>query len=174
MRSERQTKVICGVAILAAIPLLVSNAASPSPEAAARKLRDAALADHTAYSIVRDLTTLFGPRPAGSAAEKNAAEWCARTMKTIGLKNVRIESFPLAEWRRGIERGEIVGRGAQALAVTALGGTASTPEGGVEGEVVLFPTLEDLRAAARGGSCREERRRTSSRRSRAGARTRSF
>ena len=130
--------------------VFVSNGAwaDPAREATAAKLRDTALTDPTAYSIVSDLTTLFGPRPAGSEAEKKAAAWCAETMKTIGLANVRIEEFPLTEWRRGIEQGEIVGTGAQSLVVTALGGTSPTPEGGVEGEVVLFPTLDALRAAS--------------------------
>ncbi len=124
-------------------------------ERTAQKLRDAALDDSTAYAIVSDLTTLFGPRPAGSSAERQAAEWCAQKMKAIGLQNVRIEKFPLTEWRRGIERGEIVGLGAQGLgaqplALTALGGTSATPDGGVEGEVVLFATLDELHAAAPG------------------------
>src|SRR5688572_11835088 len=126
------------------------TARAASAEATARKLRDAGLEDATAYSIVSDITTLFGPRPAGSAAEKEAAAWCAQKMKAIGLQNVRVEPFPLTEWRRGMERGEIVGRGAQALVVTALGGTPPTPEGGVEGEVAIFSTLDELRAAAPG------------------------
>lgn len=136
--------------VLLAASLVPNCARAASAEAAARKLRDAALEDATAYSLVGDLTTLFGPRPAGSEAERQAAAWCEQKMKAIGLKNVRVEPFPLTEWRRGAERGEIVGRGAQQLVITALGGTPPTPEGGVEGEVVIFPTLDDLRAAAPG------------------------
>ena len=130
--------------------LLTIVAATLIDTSAAQQLRDSALQDPSAYAIVSDLTTLFGPRPAGSESEKKAAEWCAQKMKSIGLKNVRLEPFPLTEWRRGIERGEIVGRGAQALAITALGGTPPTPDGGVEGEVVIFPTLEDLHNAPAG------------------------
>src|SRR5687767_546712 len=115
--SMRTLNLLAGVAVT----LIISNA--HASEGTARKLRDSALEDRTAYSIVSDLTTLFGPRPAGSEAEKNAAEWCAKTMRSIGLRNVHLESFPLTEWRRGVERGEIVGRGAQQLAITALGGT---------------------------------------------------
>ncbi|MFL6246578.1 MAG: M28 family peptidase [Thermoanaerobaculia bacterium] len=141
-----------------AITLLILASASitfgadppSSPETTARKLRQSALDDPTAYAIVSDLTTLFGPRPAGSSAEKRAAEWCAETMKSMHLANVHIEEFALTEWRRGEEHGEIVGIGAQRLVITALGGTPATEANGVEGEVVIFPTLDDLKSAADG------------------------
>ncbi|HVG25398.1 MAG TPA: M20/M25/M40 family metallo-hydrolase, partial [Thermoanaerobaculia bacterium] len=60
---------------------------------------------------------------------------------------VRIEPFPLTRWRRGTERGEIVGTPSQPLVLTALGGTPSTPSNGIEGEVAIFGTLDDLHNA---------------------------
>lgn len=135
------------VAAALMLSLLTASASRSTSEEEAIRLREAALADGSAYDFVRELTTRFGARPAGSVAEKNAAAWCAQQMKAIGLTDVRIESFPLAAWSRGSERGEIVGEGAQPLVVTALGGTTGTPEEGVEGEVAIFRTLEELQAA---------------------------
>ena len=133
-------------AALFAVTTLHAQTTIPA-ETKARALRDEALRDPTAWTIVRDLTTRFGPRPAGSPAERAAAEWTAQQMKNLGLSNVRIQSFPLAPWQRGAERGEIVGPPAQPLAITALGGIGATPEQGVEGEVAIFATLADLQAA---------------------------
>jgi len=49
-------------------------AAATDPETVAAQLRDAAMAGHDiAYSWVSELTTRFGPRPAGSANEQQAA-----------------------------------------------------------------------------------------------------
>ena len=46
--------------------LLTIVAATLIDTSAAQQLRDSALQDPSAYAIVSDLTTLFGPRPAGS------------------------------------------------------------------------------------------------------------
>ena len=51
--------------------------------AAAEALRDSALNDQIAYEFTRDMTTLFGPRPAGAATDHAAAvgppSGCVRT-----------------------------------------------------------------------------------------------
>ncbi|HJQ37780.1 MAG TPA: M28 family peptidase [Thermoanaerobaculia bacterium] len=122
----------------------------PDPEATARQLRDAALVDSEAWNAVRDLTTRFGARPAGSPAERAAAEWAAAKMTAMGLANVRVESFPLVAWKRGVERVEVLGDVTQMLAATSLGGTDPTPEAGVEGELAIFATLDELLAAKPG------------------------
>ncbi len=138
-------------ALLSILCIVISSSATgEDAEAVARRLRDAALADSEAWNAVRDLTTRFGARPAGSPAERAAAEWAAAKMKAMGLANVRVESFPLVAWKRGVERVEVLGDVPQTLAATSLGGTDPTPGAGVEGEVVIFKTLDDLRAAAPG------------------------
>jgi len=128
-------------------------AASPAnaPETVAAHLRDAALAGHDiAYSWVSELTTRFGPRPAGSASEHDAADWAAGRLKALGFENVHIESFPMTGWVRGTEGGQITSPSVQPLVVAALGESPPTPPGGIEGEVVIFPTFDDLKAAAPG------------------------
>jgi carboxypeptidase Q len=63
---------------------------------------------------------------------------------------VHIETFPLVGWLRGSESGEILTPTSQPLALAALGESPPTPPGGLEGEVVIFPTFEDLKAAQPG------------------------
>ncbi|WP_298158311.1 M20/M25/M40 family metallo-hydrolase [Brevundimonas sp.] len=116
----------------------------------AEQVRDAALNDTVAMDYVTQLTTRFGPRPAGSASETAAAEWAAGYMRELGFKNVHIQAFPLVGWERGEESAAIVGANPQRLAVAALGHSPATPAGGIEAEVVRFTSLEDLSAVPDG------------------------
>jgi acetylornithine deacetylase/succinyl-diaminopimelate desuccinylase-like protein len=126
-------------------------ASGPSSEVVAAQLRDAAMAGHDiAYSWVSELTTRFGPRPAGSASEQQAAAWAAARLKALGFENVHIESFPITAWVRGSESAQLVAPSTQPLVIAALGESPPTPAAGLEGDVVIFPTLTDLKAAAPG------------------------
>ena len=126
-------------------------ASADSSESVAAQLRDKAISgQNIAYSWVDELTTRFGARPAGSDTEHRAAAWAAEKFKQLGFENVQIETFPLTAWVRGQESGQIVSPSPQALVVSALGASSATPPEGVEGELVIFPTLEDLLAAPKG------------------------
>jgi len=122
-----------------------------APETVAAQLRDAALAGHDiAYGWTSELTTRFGPRPAGSPNEHDAAAWAAARLKALGFENVHIEVFPITAWVRGQESGELVAPSRQPLVIAALGESPPTPPGGLEGDVVQFATLGELEAAAEG------------------------
>jgi carboxypeptidase Q len=128
----------------------VQASESTPSEVIAASLRDAALRDSVAWEIVSEVTTRFGPRPAGSAADRAAAEWSAAKMKSLGFANVQLEEFPLTAWVRGMERVEITAPFAQPLAAVALGGAPPTDARGVEGEVAMFGSFAELAAAPRG------------------------
>ncbi|MGH8305192.1 MAG: M28 family peptidase, partial [Steroidobacteraceae bacterium] len=136
------------------LPCAPAGAAAGGPRASeqvAQQLRDVALdGQNIAWNWVRELTTRFGPRPAGSASEQQAAEWAAARLKALGFVNVHLESFPLTAWVRGSESAQLVSPAPQPLVVAALGESPPTPAGGLEGEVVIFPTFDDLKAAAPG------------------------
>jgi len=126
-------------------------AAARAPETVAAQLRDAAMTGHDiAYAWVSELTTRFGPRPAGSLNEQQAAEWAAARLTALGFENVHIESFPVTAWVRGTESAQIVAPNIQPLVIAALGESPPTPGTGLEGDVVIFQTLNDLEAAAPG------------------------
>ncbi len=114
------------------------------------QLIDDGLKDDLAYDVLRSLTTEIGPRLGGSEAEARARDWGAAKLKKLGFKNVRIETFEMPYWARISESAEILSPFPQALTVTALGQSPSTPEGGVSAEVVRFATLLDLQAAPMG------------------------
>lgn len=99
-----------------------------------------------AFELVRDLTDAVGPRLAGSPGDVAAIAWALARMKALGFENVRAEKVVVPRWQRGTETGEITSPVRQPLALTALGGSVATPEGGLEAEVVEAGTLEELDA----------------------------
>jgi carboxypeptidase Q len=150
---DAEDGMIRRIALLAcaAVALAGSASAAPGAESVAADLRDKALAgEGGGFAFLSEMTTRFGPRPAGSSAQNRASAWAARTLSAMGFENVRLETYPVAAWDRGQERVEIVAPEPQALVANALGGSPATPKGGIEGEVVLFASLDDLRAAPAG------------------------
>ena len=131
---------------LIATPVLAQDAGTIQR---AETIRDAALTRNIALDYVTQITTRFGPRPAGSKAEQDASAWAADYMRSHGFQNVRIEAFPLVGWERGEESAAIVGDRPQRLVVAALGHSPGT-DGVIEAEVVRFASLEALNAAPAG------------------------
>lgn len=138
----------CAVSLIALAPAAMAQSAASVARAEAT--RDAALKDNIALDYVTQLTTRFGPRPAGSASETAAAEWAAQYMRDHGFRNVRIQEFPLVGWERGEESAAILGPRPQRLVVAALGHSPGTPASGIEAQVVRFASLEDLMAVPDG------------------------
>lgn len=138
-------------ALLAATFCTSSVAQSVGPDpidlTQAAKLRDAALADTLAWQITEDLTTEVGPRLAGTDAEARAREWAVRRLSALGFANVRVDAFTIPTWVRGRESAAVIAPFPQPLAIAALGNSGSTPPGGIEADVVSFPSVETLAAA---------------------------
>lgn len=108
-----------------------------------------ALESDLAYEITRSLTTEIGPRLAGTEQEARARDWAVEQLEALGFENVRVEPFKLDLWTRGssvFEEVSIVAPYPQPLYATSLGGAASTPEGGLEAEVVFFRSFDELLA----------------------------
>jgi hypothetical protein len=139
-------------ACAACLLTLTSFAAEPFDEttlAEARALRERALADDTAYELVRSLTTQVGPRLAGSPGDARAVAWSVEKLKALGFSNVRAEPLIVPRWVRGEASAEITAPWPQTLAVAALGGSVGTPEEGIEAEIVPVATLDELKAQPR-------------------------
>ena len=120
---------------------------SEQTEAEAKRLIEKSLESSVGYDVVESLTTEVGARLAGSEAEKRARDWGVAKFRELGFKNVRVEPFEVTYWERAYEHAEIVTPFPQDLYITALGGSVPTPDGGLTGEIVSFPTLDALQAA---------------------------
>jgi hypothetical protein len=116
----------------------------------ASNLGQKALNDPAAFDFVESLTTEIGQRLAGTEAHRQAVAWAEAKLKAAGFENVHSEPFTFPAWIRGAESAEIVGSVPQHLAITALGGSVATDANGIEAEIALFRTYDDLLAAAPG------------------------
>lgn len=146
------TRLILATLLLTASVPAIAQQTAPSPpvlvEGKVAALRDDALVnDKYAWDITEGLTTEIGQRLAGTAAEARARDWGVKKLKAMGFTNVRIETFPLPVWTRGIENAEILAPFPQKLAVAALGNSASTGPQGIRGQIVAFNSIDELRTA---------------------------
>lgn len=116
----------------------------------AAQVRDRALTDPTAWTILESLTTEIGARPTGSPAMERAKDWGLAKFQEYGFSNIRTEPFMVEAWRRGPESAEVVAPFPQPLTILGLGRSVPTPPGGIEAEVVVFARYADLIAAAPG------------------------
>jgi carboxypeptidase Q len=117
-----------------------------SPKMASQliELREQGLESRESFEIVRSLTTEVGPRFAGTPGDRAAVKWAVGKMQEIGLQNVRTEPVQVPHWIRGEENGEILAPFPQPMLLTALGGSVGTAEDGLEAEIVMVSSLEDL------------------------------
>lgn len=147
---------IVSAAIAGALLLAISASAQtqsrtlpPDVRANVERLRAAGTASDNSYAIVEDLTTMVGPRLAGSPAEERARQWAVAMMRRQGFTNVHIEPFTMQHWSRARESAEVVSPAPQRLIIGALAGSPSTPQSGITAPVVRFSSIAELNAAPR-------------------------
>ncbi|HZJ52745.1 MAG TPA: M20/M25/M40 family metallo-hydrolase [Myxococcaceae bacterium] len=133
------------------VPLTLLLLAAPPPAAPStfESIVGRALTDGATLATVTDLADRIGPRLSGSDGAAEAVRWAVAEFQAAGVP-VRTERVKVARWVRGEERGEVLpgpGRRGGPLVLTALGGSAPTPPGGVEAEVVEVTSLEALATA---------------------------
>ena len=114
----------------------------------AARLIKAATADDFAWQRLAELTDTYGNRLSGTENLGRAIAWAAETMKKDGLDNVRIEKVMVPKWTRGRESAEIVDPPRHPLTILGLGGTIATPPGGLDAEVLVVESFNELRMRA--------------------------
>jgi len=114
------------------------------------RLRDAALKDSYALDRLRHLTDNIGPRISGSPQAQHAVEYVAAEMRALGA-DLQLEKTMVPHWIRGVETSELLTWPGQTpgttqkVVLTALGGSGATPTEGLQAEVVVVNSFEDLR-----------------------------
>ncbi len=117
-------------------------------QATADRIIAAATADSAAWNKLAELTDTFGSRLSGSPALERAIDWVLEQMRREGLENVRGEPVMVPRWVRGHERADLRQPRAQNLPMLGLGGSIGTPPGGIEAEVLVVSSFDELRARA--------------------------
>jgi carboxypeptidase Q len=117
-------------------------------QAIAERIIAAATADSAAWNKLAELTDGFGNRISGSEALERAIDWIIERMKAEGLANVRGEPVMVPRWVRGHERAELLQPRYVELPMLGLGGSVATPRGGIEAEVLVVSSFDELKARA--------------------------
>jgi carboxypeptidase Q len=112
----------------------------------AERLIKAATADDFAWRRLAEMTDTYGARLGGSENLTRAIGWALETMKADGLENVRGDRVMVPNWVRGRESAEIVDPARHTLTILGLGGSAATPAGGLEADVLVATSFDDLHA----------------------------
>lgn len=115
----------------------------------AARIVEAALADSTAFRRTAYAADRFGHRLSGSASLEATIDWALETMRADGLENVRGQPVEVPVWVRGEESATLLlPTGGQDLPMLGLGGSVGTPPGGIEAEVLVVGSFEELAARA--------------------------
>ncbi|MCM2254921.1 MAG: M20/M25/M40 family metallo-hydrolase [Vicinamibacteria bacterium] len=127
-----------------------ASAAEPTPEqrATAQRLLDAALGSATGWDRLAYVTDTYGARFSGTPALAAAYAWAAVEMKKDGFDDVRLEPVQVPRWVRGQESLELTAPFPGPLVLLGLGGSVATPPEGLEAELLVVKSREELDARA--------------------------
>lgn len=144
--------LLCAAAFVALLTAQADAQSTPGwinayRDTAARLIK-AATADDFAWQRLAELTDTYGNRLSGSENLGRAIAWAAETMKKDGLDNVHTEKVMVPKWTRGRESAEITDPPRHPLTILGLGGSIATPPGGVEAEVLVVESFNELRMRA--------------------------
>ena len=116
-------------------------------EPAARLIGEA-VSDTFSWRRLAVLTDTIGNRLSGTPQLERAIQWASDEMKRDGLENVHTEKVMVPRWVRGHESAEIVEPVRHPIVMLGLGGSVGTPADGVQGDVVIVHSFEELDGAA--------------------------
>ena len=112
------------------------------------RLLKEAQSDQFAWNRLAELTDTYGNRLSGSDNLARAIVWAVETMKRDGLENVRTEKVMVPRWVRGSESAEIVSPARHPIMMLGLGGSVATPPAGIEAEVIVVRSYDELNRRA--------------------------
>ncbi|HYM26041.1 MAG TPA: M20/M25/M40 family metallo-hydrolase [Vicinamibacterales bacterium] len=101
-----------------------------------------------AWQRLSVLTDSIGNRLSGTPALERAVAWAAAEMVRDGLENVHTEKVMVPRWVRGAESAEIVAPARHPIVLLGLGDSVGTPADGVQADVAVVHTFDELDAKA--------------------------
>ena len=119
---------------------------APYRDATSRLIGEAVASD-AAWQRLAYVGDTYGHRLSGSPNLDAAIRWAVEEMKRDGLENVHTEAVKVPHWVRGRESLEIAGPIPQPLVMLGLGNSVGTPAAGIEAELLVVHSFEELEAA---------------------------
>lgn len=134
--------------LLITLPLHSQNA----DEKQIRAIFDAALTQGKAYDWLNHLSNQIGGRLSGSVQAEQAVQYTKLELEELGLDRVWLQPVMVPKWVRGTPEFAYMETKpglTTNLPVCALGGSVSTPQGGVKAGLIEVHGLEDLAGLGR-------------------------
>jgi carboxypeptidase Q len=146
----RRISLVLAAAVLAGTPLAAQDASAGAERyrAQADSLIRAATADSAAWLRIAEMVDRFGPRFSGTPELEAAIDWTVEQMRADGLENVHTEPVMVPRWVRGEESAELISPRAVRLHMLGLGGSVGTPPEGIEAEVLVVGSFDELQSRA--------------------------
>jgi carboxypeptidase Q len=143
MHIHRFSLLLAGAALLGAAPAR-GQALVERYRAQADSLIHAATRDSAAWNRIAELTDRFGPRFSGTPQLEQSIDWILAQMQSDGLENVHGEAVMVPHWVRGEESATLITPRRTRLHMVGLGGSVGTPNGAIEGEVLVVESFAEL------------------------------
>ena len=109
-----------------------------------RRILERATASREAWDRLAELTDTFGHRLSGSQALDDAIAWAVARMRADGFDRVWTDPVKVPHWVRGRESLAIVAPRQHDLPVLGLGMSVGTPAEGIEGDLLVVESFEEL------------------------------
>lgn len=125
----------------------------PTDEQQLKAIYDAALTQGKGYDWLNHLSNQIGGRLSGSIQAQQAVEYTKAQLETLGLDRVWLQPVMVPKWVRGTPEFAYIESNpgiTNNVPICALGGSVSTPLGGVKAGVVEIKSLEELNTLGRG------------------------
>ena len=114
----------------------------------ASRLIGEAVSSTFAWDRLAVLTDSIGNRLSGTPALDRAIAWAVTEMNKDGLENVHTEKVMVPKWVRGNESAEIVEPARHSMVMLGLGDSVGTTGDGIQAEVLVVHSFEELDARA--------------------------
>src|SRR3954466_11014744 len=155
MRRRDRFALLLPLFVLAAVALGAQASADATRPAwldgyrePAARLIGEAVSSTFAWDRLAVLTDTIGNRLSGTPALDRAIQWAVAEMNKDGLDNVHTERVMVPKWVRGSESAEILEPARHPIAMLGLGDSVGTTGEGVQAEVVVVHTFDELDAQA--------------------------
>uniref|UniRef100_V5I8M9 Carboxypeptidase Q n=1 Tax=Anoplophora glabripennis TaxID=217634 RepID=V5I8M9_ANOGL len=96
------------------------------------------------YKELTDFVDKFGPRLSGTQNLEDSIDYMLDLLNQYELENVHGEELQVPHWERGNESAQMVSPREAEIAVLALGNSVGTPEEGIEAEVLVVRSFDEL------------------------------
>jgi carboxypeptidase Q len=114
----------------------------------ALEIIDTALNDEESFQKLTYFVDKFGHRFSGSESLEKSIDWIVSEMENQPFDNVTTQEVMVPHWVRGEESATLLSPREKDLPMLGLGGSIATPEDGIEAEVLVVESFNNLKEKA--------------------------